>query len=127
MLNKLTAILIVISLVVQPGCASIVGGKHQTVYIESHPPGASVKTMRNDVTGISPTEFVLKRKHDQILIFEKPGFKTKQYNLDHEIRGWFWMNILSWGIIGVIVDLVTGSAYEFEPETVTVDLEKEEK
>lgn len=124
-MRKTVSLYLVLCMVAQTGCASIVGGKHQTLHIESNPVGAKVITSREDTEGITPTDLVLKRKHEYQLIFEKPGYKTKKVNIDNELRGWFWMNILSWGIIGIIVDLATGSAYKLEPETVVVSLEKE--
>lgn len=125
-MKKFVAVLASVCIAFQTGCASIVGGKHQGIHIESNPLGVMVKTSREDAEGITPTDIVLKRKHEHQLIFEKPGYKTKKVNLDHELRGWFWMNLLSWGVLGMVVDLATGAAYKLERETVVVTLEKEE-
>ena len=124
-MKKPLSIFLLICLTFQPGCASIVGGKRQTVRVESNPVGATVKTNREDVEGITPTSLVLSRKHEYQLIIEKKGYKTRKVFVDQDLRGWFWMNILSWGLIGIIVDLAPGSAYEHEPETVIVTLEEE--
>ena len=124
-MQKIIARFLVAVLTLQTGCASIVGGKHQSVHVETNPPGASIKTFREDASGISPTDFVLKRKREHQLIIEKAGYKTKKVFVENEIRGWFWMNMLSWGIIGILVDLATGAAYKLEPEDVVVTLEKE--
>lgn len=122
---KFVSMLLVICLLFQSGCASIVGGKHQTLRVESNPVGAKVTTNYEDVEGITPTSLVLSRKREYQIILKKKGYRTKKVFVDQSLRGWFWMNLLSWGIIGMAVDFSTGAAYKHEPETVIATLEEE--
>ena len=123
--NFLKVVAINVSFVVAfSGCASIVGGKYETVRIETNPPGATVKTDREETKGITPTDFTLKRKNEHYLTIEKEGYLPKRVTVDTELRGWFWMNLLSWGLIGMVVDMATGSANNLDPKTIVVNLEK---
>lgn len=123
-MKKVLSLSMAFLFLLQSGCASIVGGKYETVHIETTPAGANVRTERDDKQGISPTDISLKRKNEHEIIIEKEGFKTKRIVVDTDLRGWFWMNLLSWGLIGMVVDLATGSAYNLDPKNITVNLEK---
>jgi len=105
------------------GCASIIHGGKQTVRIETNPPGAAVRVGHGHMEMVSPANLVLKRKHEYEIKVEKPGYRTEYIEVDNNLGGWFWGNLLSWGIIGIIVDLCNGAAYNLEPKEVRISLQ----
>ncbi len=124
-MKKIISIFLCFSILLQTGCATIVHGKRQTIHVETNVPGVTVTTNRSSEPLITPADLVLKRKTDYDLTFEKAGYKTQRKQVDQDISGWFWMNILSWGIIGIIVDLTNGAAYKLDPEEMRVEMEQE--
>lgn len=109
------------------GCASIVHGTRQEVTIETDPPGATITSHRLPSQTVTPATLTLKRKYEYEFEVEKPGYKTEHVWVEKNIAGWFWGNLFSWGIIGIIVDLNNGAGYKLEPEDVFVKLRPEGK
>ncbi len=107
------------------GCASIMHGKQQTIRVETNPPGAMVQIERTKTEMVTPANLVLKRKHEYELKIEKPGFKTEYVTINKNIGGWFWGNLFFGGLIGIIVDLSNGAAYNLDPEEIRVVLKPE--
>ncbi len=107
------------------GCATIVHGGKQTVHIETNPPGAAVTRIGRSQGMISPADLVLKRRDDYEFEIKKPGYKTEYLTIDKDLGGWFWMNFLSWGFIGILVDISNGAAYNLEPNEFQINLQKE--
>lgn len=107
------------------GCATIVHGDKQSIPFETNPPGATVTRAGRSQSLISPTNLVLKRKNDYEYEIKKAGYKTEFVTVERELGGWFWMNLLSWGIIGFLVDMANGAGYNLEPKEIRVNLQKE--
>lgn len=109
------------------GCSTIMKEELEEFYIVSTPPGAVV-SMNNGMKCHTPCSLELERGSDYSLILKKPGFKETK----HEIKGsswdgWLWGNIAFAFALPFAIgyDFYTGYAYDFSPETLAVDLEKE--
>ncbi len=101
------------------GCATIVHGTKQDVYVTSQPSGAVVRVHGTATT--TPGIVTLDRKQRRyVLVFEKEGYKPIEIKLRRTLDGWFFGNILFGGIIGIIVDFANGSAYKLTPADVDV-------
>jgi hypothetical protein len=66
------------------------------------------------------------RRYDQTLLFEKSGYWDRTVIVKRKSSSGLWRNLVwihpvGW-IIGVIVDLSTGSGYDLEPESVSIEL-----
>jgi hypothetical protein len=99
------------------GCATVATGKYQDVPITSDPPGVKV---RSD-TGVSittPGRMMLSRNKLHTLVAEYPGCDPQQVQLKNKVQGWFWGNIILGGIIGGVIDIVSGSCDELVPKNV---------
>jgi len=108
------------------GCATIVHGDKQEIRVETNPPGANVTIVgRRSQSMVSPAELVLRRKHDYELEIKKEGYRTEYVQVEQHLGGWFWCNLLFGGIIGIVVDISKGSAYNLEPKEIHVTLEPE--
>ena len=106
-------------------CATIVSGRSQNIPIISNPSGAivTVGAQRQE----SPATFILDRRQEVYLVkIEKEGYEPVEVTLKKGINGWVFGNILFGGIIGLIIDISTGSASKFTPNEVEVNLIKKQ-
>ncbi len=102
------------------GCASIVSGKKQDLAIRSNPPGADV-LIDGTVAGTTPmiTNLVRKRRHE--IQFKKDGYPDITKGTTRGFNWWYTGNIIFGGIIGLIVDPITGAMYKIKPQEIFVD------
>ncbi|MFC1510041.1 PEGA domain-containing protein [Candidatus Omnitrophota bacterium] len=113
-----TAICLVVTL---SGCATIVSGRNQDLPVYSSPSGAivSVGTMKQT----SPATFALDRRQGAYVVtVEKDGYESVEVKLKKGVNGWVFGNIVFGGIIGLVIDISTGSASKFTPDEVDANL-----
>ncbi len=104
------------------GCAAIVQGPREDVKVRSIPPGVVAKA-GPDRQVITPGEISgLKRNKDHKITFEKEGLPTREVTLESKLSWWLLGNIAFGGLIGLIVDFVTGAGYRLKPGNVEVDM-----
>ena len=102
-------------------------GSTQVVPVASNPAGAMVEIQPGGRTLETPAEAVLARRHNPVLRFEKDGYKSQTITLERKtssglFRNVIWIHPIGW-IIGIVVDLSSGSAYDLLPANVSVELE----
>ena len=100
------------------GCATIHSGRSQLVSINSTPQGASV-TIDGVVMGNTPLYADLERKKGHVVQINLEGYQPFQITLTRAKNGWIWGNVISFGLVGVVVDVITGAVYKLEPEQVS--------
>jgi hypothetical protein len=105
-------------------CSSIINGSMSAVSVNSSPTNAIVKVNGMDA-GRTPSVIKLKRGDSHIIEVKLDGFQTYKVVTSNSIAGWFWGNLLCGGIVGIIVDLATGNAYDVEPRVVNAQLNKD--
>ncbi len=123
--KKAIFVLLLCSLVVMltsSGCCSIMSGSTQKISISSTPVGAKV-TADNGTSITTPGFIVLERKTKHTLVAEYPGRKTQQVQLEKKLNNWVWGNILIGGIIGIVIDMVSGAIDELQPKEVDFNFE----
>lgn len=59
-----------------------------------------------------------------VLTFEKQGYKPVEVSLKRAVDGWIFGNIVFGGLIGLVIDLASGSAYKLTPQEVKAVLDK---
>ena len=105
------------------GCATLMNGPKQKVGISSTPSGASVS-----VDGVSfgktPVAANLNRNDDHIVIIKMDGYEPYETMLTKKVSGWVWGNILIGGLIGLVIDALSGGLYQLTPEQVEATLAK---
>ena len=133
MRNLSFLLLLLSTLVLAPGCASIVSRSIYPVTIASTPEGAEVTVSnrygRIYASGVTPLNVNLKsstgffQKADYLLKIQKPGYQEITLPLNSTIDGWYFGNLFIGGFIGMlIVDPATGAMWRLETDYVHVNL-----
>ena len=114
--------LLVVLLCAVGGCATIMAGGPDRVPVSTNPPGASV-FVDGVLVGQTPLMLTLdrNRSNGQIRI-EMPGFAPVILTRTKDINGWFWANLCLGGIVGIIVDLITGDVKRFDDTPIAIGL-----
>jgi PEGA domain len=114
-------------------CAAIIHGKNQDIFISSQPVGAKILVDERDY-GITPKTLGLPRvgridgepsaKKEYKIKIVLDGFEPYEVVLQRKVDGWFFGNLLIGGVIGIVVDAVTGSMYKLNPNHVVAQMGK---
>jgi uncharacterized protein YceK len=106
------------------GCATIMHGTTQGIGFSSTPSGASI-TVDNQTHGTTPTVVNLDRKDTHIVKIELAGYQPFEATITRSVSGWVWGNIVFGGLIGLVVDAISGGLYKLSPEQLHGALSKE--
>lgn len=106
----------------QLSCATIMnGGGLQKIGITSYPSGARV--MVDDAErGRTPLFVDLLRRKAHTVRLTKDGYEPADRVLTCHVSGWVWGNIIFGGVIGLVVDFISGGLWRLEPNQMNVDL-----
>lgn len=123
-MNKIISVVLLFSVVfVFSGCATIFKGDSSKLGLTSNPQGAIVYANGAEICSSTPCAVKLKSNQSWNLLFKKDGFKEKTILVSNKIGvGWVVLDVL-FTFVGLVVDAVTGSWYEFEVDNVSVTLE----
>ncbi len=126
-------LVLIISVQLLSGCASIFCGSHKTVNIASEPPGASFEVINKRgkpvVNGVTPTNVSLKRgggyfaAGDYAVTFRKDGYQEQVAPVPQGLEtGWYLVgNFIFGGLIGyLVVDPLTGGMWNIHDVNVTL-------
>lgn len=116
--NKLKAVFLVLIILVLPACATIVGDSHQSVSVETPFCPKAGCELRYDkgsyfIKETPETITVKKSWNDLTIECSKDGFsksKTYRSSMNAGVMG----NILLGGPIGILVDGMSGSGYNYD-------------
>jgi hypothetical protein len=117
-----TALMAVALVGLTAGCASIMSGSNQEVTFNSSPDGATV-AIDGRVIGKTPITTMLKKKSGQTLTFSKNDYMPLTMQLETQIDGWFWGNIVIGGLFGSTTDGLSGAVNEYSPNQYMVTLQ----
>lgn len=102
-------------------CATIVSGSKQNVKFSSTPAAATIFIDEVEV-GKTPFEIKLARKSEHTVMLKLEGYQTYQTKLTKKFNGWYIGNILIGGVIGLIIDPITGAMYNLSPDEVNAQM-----
>lgn len=103
------------------GCATIVSGRSQKVFIGSDPDNAAVTV--NESQYKTPCTILLDRTVPEYrILIEKEGYLPYKVIVNRTTNGWVFGNIIFGGIIGVVIDVVSGSCYSFSVDKIDAAL-----
>jgi uncharacterized protein YceK len=117
-------LLLAIPLIVIAGCATIMTGTKQQVGFSSTPSGGSVM-VDNSEKGVTPVVLKLSRKSNHTVKIAVPGYKPYEMTITRGTNGWVWGNLVFGGLIGLVVDAISGGIYKLKPGQVEAVLAKE--
>lgn len=105
------------------GCATIVHlGGSEDVKVTSEPVGAKVVVDGAD-RGVTPLEVGLERKKAHTVVVSKDGYKESTKQIQSQLSWWLAGNAIFGGLIGLVVDLLSGGGYTLDPAEVHMALE----
>jgi hypothetical protein len=107
------------------GCGTVLHGSRQDIFVQSSVPGATVQSSPTSVSVAAPGALSLERKNNYVLTFTAPGYAPATVNVTNSIGvGTVIADVLLTGLVGVLVDGLTGSWYGLNPETASATLVK---
>lgn len=107
------------------GCATIFKGSHAEIRVNSEPSGATI--MINGIDkGETPKTLALERDEDYVLTFQKEGYKEVKVEVESsfDFATTVLGNLVSWSLLGVVVDVASGAAYSLSPADIQANLEE---
>lgn len=104
-------------------CATIVSGSKQNVKFSSNPSSATIFIDEVEV-GKTPFEIKLARKSEHSVVLKLDGYQTYETKLTKKFNGWYIGNIFFGGLLGLIIDPITGAIYNLSPEQVDAQMNK---
>lgn len=104
-------------------CATIVSGSKQNVKFSSNPSTATIFIDEVEV-GKTPFEIKLARKSEHSVMIKLEGYQTYETKLTKKFNAWYIGNILFGGLIGIIIDPITGAMYNLSPDQVNAQMNK---
>jgi len=113
--------IILLGTIVLSSCATIVSGSRQTVKIFSTPSAATVYINEVEI-GKTPIEKKLKRNQEYQVLLKLEGYQPYETLLSKKFNAWYLGNILLGGVIGLIIDPITGAMYKLTPEELHANL-----
>lgn len=124
MRNVILLVIMIVVTAALTGCASIIVGTSQDIFITSKPDGATIK-INGEVQGKTPMTLKLHRGANQKIVhIERDGYKTHSTILDTYFRPRPMMNLMLLVLapIGIIIDASTGVAYTYTPSVIDAEL-----
>ena len=101
-------------------------GARQDISVQSSVPGTTVQASPSSMSVAAPGVLNLERKNNYVLTFAAPGYSPATVNVTNSIgSGTVIADVLLTGLIGVVVDGMTGSWYGLNPETASATLLKQ--
>jgi hypothetical protein len=112
------------------GCATIVSGTRQDVNINSNPQPAEVHIYEGNGGpggpevggGRTPMGVSLARDKTYTVVVSAAGYQEVRVRIDKGFNLWVLGNLCCGGILGGVIDLVTGAWYKLEPDSIAVTL-----
>lgn len=103
-------------------CATILTGTKDSITFNSQPEGATVfhKGVEKCVTPC--TAEITRGVAKQVVELKKDGYENKEMQLNKKFNAVSLVNILLGGIIGIGVDLASGSFVKYDQKSYTTEL-----
>ena len=113
--------ILLLSVLLLSSCATIISGSRQNVEITSEPISAKVYINEIEI-GQTPVQKNLKRNQEYQLTLKLDGYKTYETKLEKKFNVWYIGNVLIGGIIGLVIDPITGAMHKLKPEEIDGNL-----
>lgn len=104
------------------GCGTILNGSETTVSFNSVPRGDV--TIDGKKFGKTPVSVKLSNKKDHIVHIEADGYRPYDGKIEKNFSSWYFGNIIVGGMVGLIVDPLTGGMWYLSPKNLNATLVK---
>lgn len=115
------SILTALTLLSLTSCATIMHGTYQPIGISSNPTNADV-WVDSMYVGNSPLIVEMARSYHHVVTIQLDGYETYQIIVSRSLSGWVLGNIIFGGVIGLVVDAVSGGIFELTPDQVQAEM-----
>lgn len=123
--RALRCILSAAGVVLTSGCGVMFGGTSQTIRVSSSPSRVELTTLPSIGTLSTPASVTLQRKNSYLLTASMDGYRPAEYQIRQEMRtGPLILDLLFTGLVGIVVDAVTGGWWNLAPRDVNLVLER---
>ncbi|MBY0066916.1 PEGA domain-containing protein [Empedobacter falsenii] len=122
-MRKLSFLVGLTAVLMTTSCATIISGSKQTVKFASTPSEATIFIDEVEV-GKTPFETKLERKKEYAVMIKLDGYLPYETKLTKKFNAWYLGNIAFGGIIGLIIDPITGAMYNLTPKELNAQLEQ---
>lgn len=99
------------------GCATMIHGPLQKFVVTADPKIAAVYVDGRHY-GKTPIVIHMTRRKSHLLELKLDGYQTYQLTLKRKFDEWSFANIMTGGIPGLAIDLLTGSIYKLTPKDI---------
>jgi uncharacterized protein YceK len=102
------------------GCSTITTGQNQPISLDTHPHSGAKCILRNDKGSwyvTTPGSVVVTRSYSDLIITCTKDNMSGNTTIKSSTKGMAFGNILAGGLIGLAVDMSTGSAYDYPTST----------
>jgi hypothetical protein len=111
-------LLLLIGLMIPAGCATMIRGTSEPLYVTSDPSGALVE-LSDGEKGTTPCQFVLKRNQSLNIKYSKEGYYPENVTVYPTLAG-------AGVILGGLIDYGTGAVYSLTPNPAHAMLKRKE-
>lgn len=124
-MQKLISKIILFSIVIfVASCSTIFNGSLSNVDVVSSPTNAMIYVNGQKI-GPTPALLKLRRGEVHVIEIKMDGHQPFRVVTQKRLTGWFWGNLITGGLVGMAVDLITGNAYDVEPIFINATLYKD--
>lgn len=109
--------ILITSIILLSSCATIISGSRQNVEINSEPSSAKVYINEIEI-GNTPVQKNLKRNQEYSLVLKLDGYETYETKIERKFNAWYIGNIAFGGLIGIIIDPITGAMHKLKPKEI---------
>lgn len=108
------------------GCGAIIHGTRQDITAQSALEEARLTINPEGSVRTTPATLNLERKRSYLLTFSSPGYESESLEIKNGLNGWVLTADILLGLVGVVVDGLTGSWYTLKPDLATVTLRRDD-
>ena len=119
---RIPIILIIIFSTFTSSCSLIINGTTDKMLINSTPQGAIIYIDGKEV-GLTPKNLELERGDDYLIEIKLKGYQSFQIMAISKESPWVLGNLISWGLIGLLVDILSGASYDIKPDSLNITLD----
>jgi hypothetical protein len=120
-MKKTFLFLALVGVILLSSCATIICGSRQYVRFASNPSSAKIYIDEMEA-GTTPFQLSLERNRDHHVMIKLDGYKTYETTLTRTFNAWYLGNIIFGGLIGLIIDPITGAIYNLTPSQINAQM-----